>query len=82
MKELGRVDNLLEISEETQVLAKGLPAEAHDEIREIVSKHGGEVVGIDNPRSTLEELFLNIVRESQERPGHRSSGVDNSGEKG
>ena len=76
LKELGRVDSLLKVSDETQVLAKGLPPEAYDDIRAAITKHGGEVLGIDNPRTTLEDLFLDIVRESQERPGHRASGAN------
>ena len=59
----------------TQVRAKGLPQSAQDEIREIIQKHGGEVVSIENPRTTLEELFLDIVRERKERPGLRSAGA-------
>ena len=72
LKELGRVDNLLQVSDETQVRSTGLNEEAMSEIREVISKHGGEVVSMDNPKTTLEELFLEIVRESQARPGHRS----------
>lgn len=76
LKELGRVDSLLQVSDETQIRAKGLPESANEEIRQIIARHGGETLSVENPRTTLEELFLNIVRESQERPGHRSSGVE------
>ena len=76
LKELGRVDSLLQVSDETQIRSSGLTAAAQDEIREVIKKHGGNVVSVENPRSTLEDLFLGIVRESQERPGHRSSGAD------
>lgn len=72
LKELGAVDDLLEVSEETSVRAKGLSPEAHDEIKEVIKKHGGEVLSVENPRTTLEELFLSIVRESEARPGRRS----------
>ena len=78
LKELGRVDSLLKVSDETQVIAKGLTPEAYDDIRAAVAKHGGEVLNIDNPKSTLEDLFLDIVRESQARPGHRTSRADGS----
>ena len=76
LKELGRVESLLKVTDETQVLAKGLTPEAYDDIRAAITKHGGEVLGIDNPKTTLEDLFLDIVRESQERPGHRTSGAN------
>ena len=76
LKELGRVDSLLKVSEETQIKVKGLPKSAHTEILEVIKKHGGDLVSVENPTSTLEDLFLGIVRESQQRPGHRSAGVD------
>ena len=76
LKELGRVDSLLQVSEETQIRAKGLSKDAEAEIREIIAKDNGELISVENPRSTLEDLFLGIVRESQERPGHRSAGTE------
>jgi ABC-2 type transport system ATP-binding protein len=80
LKELGRVDSLLKVSDETQLRARKLSPEAEQEIRDVIAKYGGETVSVENPRTTLEDLFLNIVRESQERPGHRSSGVEKSEE--
>ena len=71
LKELGQVDDLLQVGEEKDVRVKGLTPDAEKEIRAVVEKYGGDVVSVDNPRTTLEELFLNIVRESQERPGRR-----------
>ena len=76
LKELGRVDSLLQVSDETSIRAKNLPEAAREEIRAVIQKHGGEVVGMENPKSTLEELFLQIVRESEQRPGQRASGTD------
>lgn len=79
LKELGRVDDLLKVGEETQVRFKGIPESAHAEIRQVIQKHGGEVLSMENPRTNLEDLFLSIVRESQQRPGHRSEGARKSG---
>ena len=76
LKELGRVDSLLKVSGETQIRTKNLSKAAEDEIRQVIAKHSGEVIAVENPRTTLEELFLGIVQESQERPGHRSSGAE------
>lgn len=76
LKELGRVDSLLQVSEETQIRAKGLNADAQKEIKDIIAKHGGECLSVENPRTTLEELFLTIVRDSEQRPGRVSAGVD------
>jgi ABC-2 type transport system ATP-binding protein len=44
---------------------------AKQEIAEVIRRHGGQVESIDNPTTTMEELFLNIVRESERRPGAR-----------
>ncbi|ADB17059.1 ABC transporter related protein [Pirellula staleyi DSM 6068] len=74
LKELGRVDTLLTVQDVTQVRAKGLSAAAEAEIRAVIEKHGGELLGMDHPTLSLEELFLNIVRDSEARPGRRASG--------
>ncbi len=71
LKELGRVDSLLKVDEVTEVRARGLSEEAKSEIREVIQRHQGELLSLDNPSTTLEELFLRIVRESEERPGAR-----------
>lgn len=71
LKELGRVDRLLKVQDVTQIQARGLSDEAKAEIRQVIERHGGELAGMDNPTSTLEELFLKIVQESESRPGMR-----------
>ena len=71
LKELGRVDNLLSVQDVTQIQAKGLSEDAKKEIEDVIQRHSGEMISMENPTTTLEELFLNIVRESEERPGHR-----------
>jgi ABC-2 type transport system ATP-binding protein len=72
LKELGRVDSLLTVQDVTQVRAQGLSKEAEAEIRAVIERHGGEVLAMENPTTTLEELFLNIVRDSEARPGRRA----------
>jgi ABC-2 type transport system ATP-binding protein len=72
LKELGRVDRLLTVQDVTQIQAKGLTREAEDEIRSVIAKHRGTLLSMENPTSTLEELFLNIVRDSEARPGRRA----------
>jgi ABC-2 type transport system ATP-binding protein len=72
LKELGRVDRLLTVRDVTQIQAKGLSSEAEQEIRAVIEKHGGELLSMDNPTTTLEELFLSIVRDSEARPGRRA----------
>ena len=72
LKELGRIDTLLTVQDETQFRAKGLTKAAEDEIRSVIEKHGGTLVGMDHPTTTLEDLFLSIVRESEAHPGRRA----------
>ena len=75
LKELGRVDSLLKVQDVTQIQTKGLSDNAKQRIREIVAEDNAEMLSIENPTTTLEELFLDIVRESQAHPGRRSSGA-------
>ena len=72
LKELGRIDALLTVQDETQFRAKGLSGEAENEIQDVIKKHGGELLSMDHPTTTLEDLFLSIVRESEARPGRRA----------
>ena len=75
LTEQGRVDSLLKVGDETEVRTKGLSSAAQEEIRQVIAKHGGELISMENPRTTLEQLFLDIVREREERPGLRSANV-------
>jgi ABC-2 type transport system ATP-binding protein len=71
LKELGRVDSLLRVRDVTQIRAGGLNDEAKAEIRAVIERHHGRLDSMDNPTTTLEELFLSIVRDSEARPGRR-----------
>jgi ABC-2 type transport system ATP-binding protein len=71
LKELGRVSDLLKVQDVTEVHAEGLSEAAKAEIVEVIKRHGGHLKSIDNPTTTMEDLFLNIVRESEARPGAR-----------
>ena len=71
LQELGRVDSLLELQDVTEIRASGLNKEAEAEIQQIIEKHQGKVLGMGHPTSTLEELFLNIIAESEAHPGRR-----------
>ncbi|GAB5405165.1 MAG: ABC transporter ATP-binding protein [Aureliella sp.] len=72
LREMGRVDSLLKVRDITEVHAKGLSEETKSKISELISNDGGEVVSIDNPTTTMEDLFLDIVQD--DRPGSRPSG--------
>jgi ABC-2 type transport system ATP-binding protein len=74
LKELGRVDSLLRVRDVTQIRAGGLSEEAKTEIRAVIARFQGHLDSMDNPTTTLEELFLSIVRDSEARPGRRAGG--------
>src|ERR1700728_133262 len=71
LKEVGRVTDLLTVQDVTQIKARELSEAAVQEIREVIARHGGELMAVDHPTTTLEELFLRIVRESEMHPGRR-----------
>ena len=79
LKELGRVDSLLKVRDVTEIRAKNLSPAAEEEIRQVIARHGGEVSYYGNPTTTLEELFLQIIRESEAHPGRRVRGGGTDG---
>lgn len=74
LKELGRVDDLLTVQDVTQIHARQLTEACKEELRQVIAKHSGELVSMDNPTARLEDLFLRIVRDSEARPGRRGGG--------
>ena len=82
LKELGRVDSLLKVRDVTEIRAKGLDEAAQQEIKEVIQRHNGELVFAGNPTTTLEELFLKIIEESEARPGRRVRGSGDDQEEG
>jgi len=76
LKEIGQVSDLLTIQDVTQIKARDLPEAAIAEIRDVIARHGGNLVAVDHPTTTLEELFLRIVRESDLHPGRRRVAAD------
>lgn len=75
LKELGRVENLLKVRDVTEIRASGLSKEAEQEVLEVIQRHGGSVQACGNPTTSLEELFLNIIAESEAHPGRRVRGA-------
>lgn len=78
LRELGRVDALLKVRDVTEIHAKGLSEAAVAEIRQTIERQGGQIVSVGNPTTTLEDLFLKIIRESEEHPGRRIQPVANA----
>lgn len=81
LKELGRVEDLLRVTDVTQIRARNLPVAARDEIQAVLARHGAHDIEIGNPTTTLEDLFLEVVRDTQARPGRRARtpAADSSG---
>jgi len=72
LKELGRVEDLLRVTGVTQFQARDLAPEAYDAVRKVLAEHGASGIEIGHPRTTLEDLFLDVVRDTEARPGRRS----------
>ena len=72
LKVMGRVDELLKAQDETQIRSSKLSDAAIKEIQEVLKRHDAQVINIDQPTASLEDLFLKTVQESRERPGHRN----------
>jgi ABC-2 type transport system ATP-binding protein len=67
------MDTLLTVADVTQIRARNLTADCQNEIRQVIARHHGELMEMDNPSTTLEELFLSIVLDSEARPGRRAN---------
>ncbi|MGI5831888.1 MAG: ABC transporter ATP-binding protein [Thermoguttaceae bacterium] len=78
LKELGSVNDLLRVGDETEIRAKGLSDTAKEKIKAIVAEEEGELLFCGNPTTSLENLFLDIIQESEARPGKRVRGGGNA----
>ena len=74
LKELGRVEDLLKVSDQTEIRASGLSEEARKRIEQIIEEDNSKLVFSGHPTTTLEDLFLSIIAESESRPGRRVRG--------
>jgi ABC-2 type transport system ATP-binding protein len=74
LKVLGRVQDLLQSSAETQLRMSTLSDAALADVKAALAKHKVDLKEVTHPTATLEELFLKTVAESRERPGHRLTG--------
>lgn len=71
LKVIGSVQELLEAREETQLLTSELSDDVVREVEQVLQKHGASLKKVAHPTSTLEDLFLRTVAESEARPGRR-----------
>ena len=61
---LGQVRDLLQVKDITQIEAKGLSPQQIDEVREFMARLGAQSAAITHPTTTLEDLFIRVVREN------------------
>ncbi len=73
LQELGEVSRLLQDANRVQVQASGLNLsdQLRSELEEVLRRHGGRLETFGHPTTTLEDLFLHIVKESKAHPGRR-----------
>jgi ABC-2 type transport system ATP-binding protein len=62
MQELGHVRDLLQVKDITQMQARGMTADQVDQMRQFMAGMGVNA-DVTHPTTTLEELFMRIVRE-------------------
>ena len=73
LQKLDSVRSLLEDVDRVQLRAKGVQITdaLKADLEAVIKKHGGNVDFVGHPTTTLEDLFLRIVAESQAHPGRR-----------
>ncbi|MCA9079738.1 MAG: ABC transporter ATP-binding protein [Planctomycetaceae bacterium] len=71
LKVVGNVQDLIQSRDETQLLTSPLSPDAIRDVEETLKKHGASLKSTSHPTTTLEELFLRTVEESEQRPGRR-----------
>jgi ABC-2 type transport system ATP-binding protein len=73
LQELGEVNTLLEVANRVEVQGTGLPLseELRRDLEQVFQRHGGQLESLGHPTTTLEDLFLHIVKESKAHPGRR-----------
>ena len=74
LKELGRVEDLLKIVEQTEIRVDGLSDDAKRKIEKIVEEDKANLIFCGNPTTSLEDLFHDIIAESEAHPGKRVRG--------
>jgi len=76
LKELGRVEDLLKVSDQTEFRVSGLSEDAKNRILKMIEEDSSaKLLYSGNPSTTLEDLFLRIIEESEARPGKRVRGA-------
>jgi ABC-2 type transport system ATP-binding protein len=69
MQTLGFVRDLIQVKDITQIQARGLTGEQVGDLRDYLTRMGAPDVDISHPTTTLEDLFMRVIRETS--PGVR-----------
>jgi ABC-2 type transport system ATP-binding protein len=80
MQTLGDVRDLLQVRDITQIEARGLTAPQIEEVRQFMTRMGAGNAAITHPTTTLEDLFIRVVRENS--PGEVIPGAASMGASG
>lgn len=64
MQTLGQVKDLLQVRDITQVQAKGMTPEQIGELQQFLTRIGATDATVTHPTTTLEDLFVRVVREN------------------
>jgi ABC-2 type transport system ATP-binding protein len=64
MQTLGEVRDLLQVKDVTQIQTRGLTEQQVAEVREFMSRMGVKDATVTHPTTTLEDLFVRVVREN------------------
>lgn len=64
MQTLGEVKDLVQVKDLTQIQSKGLTPTQLDELRQFLARMGVQDIEITHPTTTLEDLFIRVVREN------------------
>jgi ABC-2 type transport system ATP-binding protein len=64
MQTLGHVRDLLQVRDITQVQARGLTPEQLTELQEFLKRTGAQDATVTHPTTTLEDLFVRVVRDN------------------
>ena len=61
---VGSVKELISKTEIVEILAKNLSEDVIDQIKTFINEKKGEVISVGNPTTTLEELFIKVVKKN------------------
>lgn len=74
MQTLGQVSDLVQVRDVTTIEAAGMTQQQQDELRAFLQKMGVQAT-LSHPRTTLEDLFVRIVRDNTGADGTYTSSV-------